>query len=68
MESELLSLTKAAEVIGVSRSTAHRWATEGRLPVVRDGDRRVRVPRRALGAWLEDQERQAIESLGASND
>jgi len=43
----LLSVTRAAEVLGVSRSTLYQLVAAGRVPVVRLG-RAVRVPRREL--------------------
>jgi excisionase family DNA binding protein len=43
----LLSVTRAAELLGVSRSTLYQLVAAGRVPVVRLG-RAVRVPRRDL--------------------
>ena len=49
---ELLTLTAAASRLGVSRSTATRWADQGRLRTV--GRRRARrVPRAAVAALTE---------------
>jgi excisionase family DNA binding protein len=33
MQSDLVSTTEAAEIIGTSASTVNRWASNGRLPV-----------------------------------
>jgi excisionase family DNA binding protein len=40
---ESLSITEAANVLGISRSRAYAWAEDGRLPVTTDhlGDHRV---------------------------
>jgi excisionase family DNA binding protein len=43
----LLTVTRAAELLGVSRSTLYQLVAAGRVPVVRLG-RAVRVPRREL--------------------
>lgn len=43
----LLTLTAAAELLGVSRSTVTRWADDGRLRTV-GGRKARRVPRAAL--------------------
>jgi excisionase family DNA binding protein len=43
----LLTVTRAAALLGVSRSTLYQLVAAGRVPVVRLG-RAVRVPRRGL--------------------
>jgi excisionase family DNA binding protein len=43
----LLTVTRAAGLLGVSRSTLYQLVAAGRVPVVRLG-RAVRVPRRGL--------------------
>ncbi len=43
-----LSVEQAAQALGVSRAYAYSMAREGRLPVIRVGDRRVKVPTAAL--------------------
>jgi excisionase family DNA binding protein len=43
----LLTVTRAAELLGVSRSSLYQLVAAGRVPVVRLG-RAVRVPRREL--------------------
>lgn len=50
---ELLSIEKAGEVLGLSRSAAYRAAREGYLPTVRISKERVRVPKRQLIELLE---------------
>lgn len=47
-----LSITRAAEVLGVSRSYAYQLAASGELPVIRLGAKRVRVPTAALRRML----------------
>ncbi|MFI5259551.1 MAG: helix-turn-helix domain-containing protein [Candidatus Limnocylindrales bacterium] len=45
----LLTVTRAAELLGVSRSTLYQLVAAGRVPVVRLG-RAVRFPRRGARA------------------
>ena len=52
LECELLRVEEAARVLGVGRSKAFEMLRAGELPVVRMG-RSVRIPRRALAAWIE---------------
>jgi excisionase family DNA binding protein len=47
-----LSVSEAAEVLGISRAFAYELVGRGEIPVVRFG-RRVVVPRRALETLLE---------------
>ena len=57
VESQTLSVTETAAYLGVSRSKAYELcAAGGQLPTVRLG-RTVRVPRRHLEAWLDQQVR-----------
>jgi excisionase family DNA binding protein len=48
----VMSVTEAAELLGISRALAYELARSQRLPVVRLG-RRLVVPRKALVFWLE---------------
>jgi len=48
----VLSVTEAAELLGISRGLAYELARTGQLPSLRLG-RRVVVPRAALLTWLE---------------
>jgi excisionase family DNA binding protein len=48
-----LTIEEAAELLSISRSLAYRWAKDGTLPTIRVGNA-VRVPRRALEAWIEE--------------
>ncbi|OPX14330.1 DNA-binding protein [Gordonia sp. i37] len=43
-----LSVGQAAAYLGVSRAYGYEMAREGRLPVIKLGSRRVRVPTAAL--------------------
>jgi len=54
METERLTMTvsEAAEVLGISRAFAYELVGRGEIPVVRFG-RRVVVPRKALETLLE---------------
>ena len=47
----VLTITEAAEVLGISRAFAYELAARGELPVIRLGRRRL-VPRKALLAML----------------
>jgi excisionase family DNA binding protein len=48
----VVSVTEAAELLGISRGLAYELARTGRLPSLRL-DRRLGVPRAALLTWLE---------------
>jgi excisionase family DNA binding protein len=48
----VMSVTEAAELLGISRALAYELARSQRLPAVRLG-RRLVVPRKALAFWLE---------------
>ena len=52
MEPELLRAEEVARVLGVGRSKVFEMFRAGELPLIRLG-RSVRVPRRALAAWIE---------------
>lgn len=58
MEPELLTVPEAAQLLRLSRSHTYDLIREGALPVVYFG-RAVRVPRKALLAWVERQTRAA---------
>ncbi|OBF70421.1 DNA-binding protein [Mycobacterium sp. 852002-51613_SCH5001154] len=48
-----LSIEQAARYLGVSRAYGYAMAREGRLPTIKLGERRVRVPALALLKLLE---------------
>jgi excisionase family DNA binding protein len=48
----VMSVTEAAELLGISRALAYELARSQRLPAVRLG-RRLVVPQKALLHWLE---------------
>ncbi len=50
----LLRIPEVARTLGIARSLAYEMARQGTLPVVHIG-KAVRVPRRRLEAWIEDQ-------------
>lgn len=54
VEAELLRAEQVAEVLAVARSTVFELLRTGELPAVRIG-RAVRVPRKALDRWIEEQ-------------
>ena len=47
-----LTVTEAAELLGISRALAYELAARGELPVLRLG-RRIVIPRKALEALVE---------------
>ena len=47
-----ISVEEAARYLGVSRAYAYAMVREGRLPVIRLGIKRVRVPSAALARLL----------------
>jgi excisionase family DNA binding protein len=51
MESLLLRVPEAAQLLGLGRTTTYDLIARGEIPVVRVG-RAVRVPREALVAWI----------------
>lgn len=72
---ETLSVTEAAQVLGISRGLAYDMARTGKLPTIRFGKRLV-VPRRALERMLEepqgvsdpDQEGSSVYKNGMTNN
>jgi len=62
MEKLAVSVTEAARLLSVSKSTAYALIEQGLLPAVRVGEKRLIVPVKALEDWLEKQ------STRASND
>ena len=54
MECETLSIPEAARVLGIGRITAYRMAQSGSLPVLKCGERRLVVPKAALGKMLDN--------------
>lgn len=54
LETELLRVEEAARVLAISRRTVFELLRCHELPVVRIG-RAVRIPKRALGAWVASQ-------------
>lgn len=54
VEPELLRPEEVATVLAVHRCTVFELLRTGNLPAVRIG-RAVRVPRKALDRWIEDQ-------------
>jgi excisionase family DNA binding protein len=48
-----LKVPEAAMLLGISPSLAYEWVNAGILPAIRVGNA-VRIPRRALEAWIEE--------------
>lgn len=55
IEAAVLSVPEAAKVLRISRSRAYELAQGGELPGVLRIGRSVRVSKRALDAWIEEQ-------------
>jgi excisionase family DNA binding protein len=53
-EKALLTVPEAAKRLSLGRATAYQLARCGALPVVRIG-RAIRIPAKALEAWVESQ-------------
>lgn len=49
---------EVASLLDISRALAYRWMKNGILPTIRINGT-VRVPRRALMAWIESQTKEA---------
>jgi excisionase family DNA binding protein len=57
----LLRPPEAAEVLGISRALAYRWAQDGTLPTIRVG-RAVRIPHDALVEWIDSRTKRPVKS------
>ena len=55
MEKLAVSVTEAAKLISVSKSTAYSLVEQNIIPCVRIGEKRIIVPVKALQLWLERQ-------------
>jgi excisionase family DNA binding protein len=56
--SRLLKAHEVAQLLGLGRTKVYEMLSTGELPVVRIGTA-VRVPRKALTAWIDEQTRSA---------
>ena len=64
----LIRLSSAAHELGVSRSTAYRWARQGTIPVIQLHEHRgLWVPRDALDALRRVWAEQAVDNLGSGD-
>lgn len=61
----LLTVSQASDLMGCSRSLAYAMASKGQIPTISLGPRSLRVPRRALEAWISEQLRQSSASTGS---
>lgn len=55
VESELLTVEEAAKLLRIGRSRAYAMAASGEMPGLIRVGRSLRVVRRRLLAWIEDQ-------------
>lgn len=51
---DLLTVSEAAQMLGVSKSRAYVMARRGEIPTLDLGPRSLRVPRAALEAWIRE--------------
>ena len=49
-----ITVPEAAEMLGISRNFGYRLVKEGKLPVIRLGEKRLVIPRAALDRMLEE--------------
>lgn len=55
IEKETLSIREAAEMLGISRGTTYKLASEGNLPgVLRLGKKTIRVSRKVLERFCQN--------------
>jgi excisionase family DNA binding protein len=52
---ELMTVTEAAEFLGVSPGTLYHWVSELKIPVIRFSKRCIRFRRSDIESWLERQ-------------
>ena len=50
---EMLRVSEAADVLGVSQQTVRRYIKNGEFEVIRVGDRGVKIPKESLIEYLE---------------
>ena len=60
----LLTVSQAADLMGCSRSLGYAMAKRSQIPTISLGPRSLRVPRRALEAWISEQLRQQSTTAG----
>ena len=63
MDKVLLTVTEAAQRLSLGRATTYQLVQRGELPVVRIG-RAVRIPARALDAWIAGKTRGGMPNVG----
>ena len=62
----LLKAREISDLTGVSRTAIYRMMETGVLPVVRFGERAVRVPQSAVEAWI-DSHVQSVRREGSGD-
>lgn len=55
MEKLAVSVSEAAKLISVSKSTCYQMCEQGRLPAIRITEKRLIIPVKALQEWLDKQ-------------
>jgi excisionase family DNA binding protein len=60
MASEYLTVTEAAELLGICRTTLDTWARHGQIPVYRFPGRVIRYRRDEIINWAESYRREAV--------
>lgn len=51
-ESLTYTIERVAELLGISRGLAYELASQGKIPVIRAGQKRLLVPRKGLEDYL----------------
>jgi excisionase family DNA binding protein len=64
----LLTIREVARLIGVSVPRTYEMVAAGVLPSVRLSARRLRVPRHALEAWIDEQTEKALAGVSQGGD
>lgn len=57
----VLTVREAAQILRISKDLAYALAREGKLPVLRLGERRMVIPREAFYRWIEARARDSVE-------
>lgn len=63
-EREMITVTEAAEMLGISPVTLYRWLQEGRIPAIQYGTKTIRLRRSQVLAYIEAHSKPGISVLG----
>lgn len=62
MEKLTYSIQEAAELIGISKSYMYELARQGKVPVLKLGNKRV-IPKERFHKWVNGEEHQTTDAL-----